>query len=240
MPAEMLKLRSMPTPLWCGVAVIVAFLAGLAITFGWGAGSDLASTVLIALSTQVAAIVLGVWIFGVEYGQRTLRRTLTADPDRRRLIVAKLSVVLLIVAAATALLYLLALPLYGLANSGHDFAFHTGDLIRAGAAAIFANLAYVLVGAAFAMITASMAGGMTAALVFIFVLDGLLSLVPGLEDFAFGAAMADIEGAITGAASGGLAADPGPGAPFGALIVAGWLAALLFLGSNRLVSGDAK
>lgn len=240
MRAELLKVRSMPTPFWCGVAVLLAFLAGLAVTFIWGAGPDLDSTALIAFPTQIAAIVIGVWIFGVEYGQNTLRRTLTADPDRRRLILAKLAVVLLVVAAVTALLYLLALPLYGLANSGHGFGFNAGDLLRQAAGAIFTNLAYTLVGAAFAMIAASMAGGMTAALVFIFVLDGMFSLIPEAGDFTFGLAMADLGRAITGTTAEGLATGAGHGAPLAAVIVAGWLAVLLFLGGNRLLGSDVK
>jgi len=240
MQAELLKIRSMPTPLWCGAAVLVAFVIGLAVTFVWGAGRDLDSTALIAFPTAIAAIVIGVWVFGVEYGQNTMRRTLTADPDRRRLILAKLVTVLLVVAAVTVALYLLALPLYGLANSGHDFAFDTGDLLREAAGAVFNNLIYALVGAAFAMITASMAGGMTAALVFIFVLDGMLSLVPKVGDFTFGLAVADVGRWISGSAVEGLNAGAGHSTPVAALIVAGWLAVLLALGVNRLLSSDVK
>lgn len=240
MQAELLKMRSMPTPLWCGAAVLVGFLTGLVVTFIWGAGRDLDSIALIAFPTAIASIVIGVWIFGVEYGQNTMRRTLTADPDRRRLVLAKLATVLLVVAAVTVALYLLALPLYGLANSGHDFAFGSGDLLREAAAAVFDNLAYVLVGAAFAMITSSMAGGMTAALVFIFVLDGMLSLVPKVGDFTFGLAMGYVGRWISGSAGEDLAAGAGHSTPVAALIVIGWLAVLLALGVNRLLSSDVK
>ena len=239
MRAELLKIRSMPTPLWSGVAVLAAFVAGLAITFIWGVGNDLDSTVLIGLPTAIASIVLGVWVFGVEYGQNTMRRTVAADPDRVRLVLAKLGVVLILAAAVTALLYLLALPLYGLANSGHDFAFPADELLRQGASAVFGNLVYVLVGAAFAMITASMAGGMTAALVFIFVLDSIMSLIPKVGDYTFGLALADVNEAIAGGAMEG-AEGAGHSGGVALLVVAGWVAFLLALGAQRLIQSDVK
>ncbi|MDQ2622334.1 MAG: ABC transporter permease [Actinomycetota bacterium] len=240
MRAEFLKLRAMPTPFWCGIAVITLFVVGLAVTFVWGAGNDQDSLALIAFPTAICSIVLGVWIFGVEYGQNTLRRTVAADPDRVRLIVAKLAVVLAVVIAVTVLLYLLALPLYGLANNGHSFDFPTDGVLRVGADAIFTNVSYVLVGAALALITSSMAGGMTAALVFIFVIDGMLSLIPKVGDYTFGLAMADVSSAITGTDIGGFGEGAGHSAGIGLLIVVAWVVLLLALGSQRLTSSDIK
>lgn len=240
MGAELLKVRSMPTPFWCGVALAVSFVIGLAATFVWGIGSDLDALAAIEFPTAICAVVLGVWIFGVEYGQNTMRRSLTADPDRVRLILAKAGTALLLTVAATVLLFLLALPLYGLANSGHDFAFSAGDLLRRGAAAVFGNAIYVLIGAAFALVTASMAGGMTAALVFIFVLDGVLSIIPKVSSWTFGLAMSDVIRAIVGSTEGGMNEGAGHGVAVALLLVAGWVAVLLGLGVQRLLRSDVK
>ena len=40
MRAEFLKIRSLPTPFWTGVAVLVCFLGGIAATVAWGIGAD--------------------------------------------------------------------------------------------------------------------------------------------------------------------------------------------------------
>jgi len=240
MRTELLKLRSMPTPFWCGLAVLAFFLIGLAITFVWGVGDDLAATAAIAFPTAICSVVLGVWIFGVEYGQRTMRRTLTADPDRRRLILAKLAAALSAAVGVTVLLYLLALPLYGLANSGHSFSFDPSGLFRQGLYAVFTNSVYLLVGSALAMVTASMAGGMTAALIFIFVLDGMLSLIPKIGDYTFGLAVADLSSRIAGSDTTGFGAGAGHSPVVAALLVFAWVAVLLLLGANRMLRSDVK
>lgn len=240
MPAELLKIRSMPTPFWCGVAMAVSFVIGLVITFVWGVGHDLDALAAIEFPTAICSVVLGVWIFGVEYGQNTMRRSLTADPNRVRLILTKAATALAVVVAVTVLLFLLALPLYGIANSGHDFGFSVGDLARQGAATVFGNAIYVLVGAGFALVTASMAGGMTAALVFIFVLDGVLSIIPKVSSWTFGLAMSDVVRAIVGSTEGGLNEGAGHGPAVALLLVAAWLTVLLGLGVQRLLRSDVK
>ena len=79
--AELAKVRSMPTPFWCLLAVVVCALLGVAAIWQWGLGADLAGDRLaLGFPLAIASIVFGVWIFGVEYGQNTLRRTLSADP----------------------------------------------------------------------------------------------------------------------------------------------------------------
>lgn len=240
MAAELLKIRSMPTPLWCGIVIAALFLAGLVVTAVWGAGGDLDTLTLIQFPTAICSVVLGVWIFGVEYGQNTMRRTVAADPDRVRLVAVKLGAALLVVAVVTVLVFMLALALYGLANSGHDFEFPVDDLFRRGADSLFSNLVYMLVGAGFAMITASMAGGMAATLVFIFVLDGMLSLLPKVGDFTFGLAVADLSAWITGSDAGGLTAGAGHSPGIALLIVAAWVCLLLGAGANRLIRSDVK
>ena len=176
---------------------------------------------------------------GGEWGGGVLLATEYAGPKRHAFYAAFPQLGSPVGSIITALLYLLALPLYGLANSGHDFAFPTDELLRQGASAVFGNLVYVLVGAAFAMITASMAGGMTAALVFIFVLDSIMSLIPKVGDYTFGLALADVNEAIAGGAMEG-AEGAGHSGGVALLVVAGWVAFLLALGAQRLIQSDVK
>ena len=48
-----------------------------------GKGADMMPVQLgVGLATNVGAIVLGAWMMGVEYGQKIIRRALSADPIR--------------------------------------------------------------------------------------------------------------------------------------------------------------
>lgn len=241
MRSEWIKIRSMPTPLWCLVAVIIGFVLGLVGTVIWGHGEDAAAIDLaLGFPTAIASIVLGVWIVGVEFGQNTLRRTLTADPRRLRLIGAKLLVAALVVAAVTILIHLVAWPVYSLAGSGHEGSLSAETIFKFGLAALLTNLTYMLIGAACALISASMAGGMTLALIFIFVIDSIFPLIPKAGDFAFGLALVDVTDAIRGFDSGLFSSDEGHSVGIAALIAAAWLVILLALGSLRFNRSDVK
>jgi ABC-2 type transport system permease protein len=241
MRAELLKARSMPTPLWCLIAVLACFLLGLGAVVLWGPGEDSGSLdVAIGLPTLIASIVFGVWMVGVEYGQRTLRRTLTADPRRTRVLLAKLLTALLLVALVTALLHLLALPLYDLAAQRHDASVSASAAADAGLSALVSNVAYAIVGFAFALITASMAGGVTMTLVFIFVIDTIISIVPKIEDFAMGPALEKVTSSLRGSDTGVFGETIERAETSDVLLVAAWLAGLLLLGALRFLRSDVK
>lgn len=241
MRAELVKIRSMPTPAWCLGAVAVCFLLGIAATVAWGPGEDSSAIdAAVGIPTLIASIVFSVWMFGVEFGQNTLRRTLTADPRRGRLIAVKLGVTLLCVAIVTALLYAAAIPLYDLASSGHDQSIEAGTVSRYGAAALVNNLVWAVVGFAFALITTSMAGGITLTLVFIFVIDTITSIIPRVSDFAMGPALSAVTDGIGGYDTdlfGDAVDSVGAG---DVLIVLGWLAVLMLLGCLRFLKSEVK
>jgi len=241
MRSELQKIRAMPTPRWCAIAVFATMLLGLAATWRWGLGpSRDAYDFSIGLPATIAAVVFGVWMFGVEYGQGTMRRVLTADPRRSRLFLSKLAVGVPLVALATVLIYLIALPLYGLAADGHGQSIELATYQDALLAALVANVAYLLVGAAFALITASMAGGVTFALVFLFILSVFLAFVPEVDQYSFNLALADIDRAIRGDAGGFGTAEAENPVGTAAAIAAGWLLLLLGAGWLRLKRSDVK
>ena len=241
MRAELLKIRSMPTPRWCLLAVAVAALLGIAITWRWGLGSELEAVDLaIGFPAAIASIVFGVWLFGVEYGQNTLRRTLTADPRRFRLFLAKLAVGLLLVALATVAIHLVAFPFYDIAADRHGESVGIAEYRDLVLTALIGNLVYMVVGASLALITASMAGGVTAALVFIFIFDIVFGAIPGVGDFGLGVALADVVDSIRGTGSSVGDFDTGHSTATAAGILAAWVFGLAALGWLRLWRSEVK
>ena len=231
----------MPTPFWCLAAVVIFTLIGLAVTWRWGVGEDLAAVELaIGFSSSIASIVFGVWMFGVEYGQNTLRRTLTADPRRFRLVISKLAVVLLMVTLATVLIHLIAFPLYDIAADRHGETIGVAEYRDLVIVTLLANLIYASVGASLALITASMAGGVTVALVFIFIIDSVLGVVPEVGDFSFGFALADVMTAIRGTTSGFGDFDTVHTTAQAAMILAAWVIGLAGLGWLRFWRSEVK
>ena len=144
----------------------------------------------VGLATSVGAIVLGAWMMGVEYGSRTIRRALSADPGRITLLLAKLGVVLGAVTVVTMVVSLASAPLFSAIASAHDESMPIADSLQYGLAALANNLIYATVAFALALMTRSMAGGMALALVFAFVIDSLLSAIPVVGDYALSAARA--------------------------------------------------
>ncbi|MGK2933353.1 MAG: hypothetical protein ACSLFD_11435 [Solirubrobacterales bacterium] len=241
MRAEFLKIRSMPTPMWCLIALGVCFVLGIVAVIKWGVGegSD-AADVAIGVPSVIASIIFGVWMMGVEFGQNTLRQALTADPRRSHLIVSKLAVTIFCVAGITAFLYLISIPAYELASSGHDGSTDTEAVFRAGLAALVNNVAYAIVGFAFAMITASMAGGITIALVFVFVIDSVTSIVSWTEDYAMGPALTSVTEEITGVQTEIFGETAGSMSAQDVVVVIAWLVGLVALGSLRFIRSEVK
>ncbi|MBK5233616.1 MAG: hypothetical protein JJE13_11630 [Thermoleophilia bacterium] len=241
MRAEFLKIRSMPTPMWCLIGLLICFVLGFAGVIWLGPGEDGGATGLaIEIPTAIASIIFGVWMFGVEFGQNTLRQALTADPRRGRLILVKLLVTLLCVALVTALLFLLSLPLYDLAASGHEGSIGADALAHIALAAIVLNVVYATVGFAFALIAASMAGGITLALIFLFVIDTVTSIVSWTNDYAMGPALSAITDNIRPFGTDFLGDAVTNVTAHDVIVVIAWLVVLIGLGSLRFIRSEVK
>lgn len=197
MTAELYKLRALPTPRWTLAAALGSLVIALVIAAIVGPDDGAAALSLgVGLPTSVASIVLGAWVAGVEYGQRTMRRALTADPRRLRLVGAKLAVVLAAVTALSVVIGLAAAPLLSAVGSAHDASIPVADTLRQSVAYLVNNLIYAVVGFALALLMRSMAGGMALALAFGFVIDPALSAIPSVGDYSLGGAVIDIVTAI--------------------------------------------
>jgi ABC-2 type transport system permease protein len=242
MTAEVRKLLALPTPRWTLAATVggLVIAAIVSIFAGTGDGADMLPVQLgIGLVTTVGAIVLGAWVIGVEYGQRTLRRALSADPSRARLLLAKLGLVLGVVTVVTVVLTAVAAPLFSAIASSHGESLPVADTLQYGLAALFNNLVYATVSFALALVTRSMAGGMALALVFAFVIDNLLSAIPVVGDYALATAVVELMRQFAGSDLGdSSAADPNVVQALG--VTAVWIAALVGVSVTRFMRTDVE
>lgn len=199
MRSELRKLLVLPTPRWTAAALLAAVLiAGVAVAVFGPGDENLAEAFGLAVPAWIAAIVIGVWLPGLEYGQKTMRRTLTRNPNRLEVVGAKLAVVLLATVALTVVPALIAAPLFSLAASAHDSGIPVDDTLRIALGGLANNLIYAAAGFSFGLATRSMAGGMTIALAFFFVIDSLLTEIPKIGDFMLSAASGEIYQKIVG------------------------------------------
>jgi ABC-2 type transport system permease protein len=227
--AELIKVRRLPTPRWLAGVAVAFLLLGLAATVRWGPGPDLLAVELsVAFPTSVLSVLFGAWLVGVEYSQRTLSRCLTGDPRRGRLVLRKLFFGLAATALFTVLLYLVSFPLFDLASRSHG-AVGSGEYLEIAASSVLTNLAFMSIGVAFSLISSSMAGGMTLALIFLFLLSTALSAVPEVDDWSFLAALADLESALLREGEA-----PDGSSWRAAAVFLGWPALLLAAGWVRL------
>lgn len=199
MRSEWRKLAVLPTPKWTVAATGAVVLVATIVIAIAGAGEDnLPFLMGIGLPTWIGSIVLGAWMSGLEYGQKTMRRTLTRNPDRLSVVRNKLTVALLAGVGLTIFAALIAIPLFSLASMGHELKVSASDVITVGIGNLPNTFIYVIAGFSFGLLTRSMAGGMTLALVAFFVVDSLLTQIPVVGNYMLAAASDDIFQAIVG------------------------------------------
>jgi ABC-type transport system involved in multi-copper enzyme maturation permease subunit len=238
MNAELRKLIALPTPRWVlaattGALVTAALVAALA---GPGDGRDMLPVKLgVGYTTWIAATVLGAWMIGLEYGQKTVRRALTADPRRLRLLLAKLAVALGATAALTVVLFAAAAPLFSAIASARGQSMPATETLEFGLATLFNNLVYATAGFALALATRSMAGGMTLALGFAFVISSALSAIPSIGAYALSSAVLDV---MAGIAGGQLFGIDEPNIARALAVTAAWLTVLIGVSMMRFTRSD--
>lgn len=201
MPPELLKLRVLPTPRWTLIVALGLVVFGFVVALATGEDKELeyidAGTGLAGLGSAIGSIVIGVWMAGLEYGQGTLRRALAADPRRGRLLASKLSVAAGAALALTVVVWLVATVLMSIAASVGGADSPAGDILEQGLGSLIGNPVYAAVGCAIAVLTRSMAGGMTAMLALVFVLDTLLAALP-IGDISLGSALNEVADTVEG------------------------------------------
>ena len=134
----------------------------------------------------------------LEFSAGTLQRTLTAEPDRMRVLASKLALGLAVAIVGGVAVAAAAGGLANLAANHAGVEIDRGDL----AAGLFGQIpewaANVVIGFGFGLLARSLGGGIAAALAFLLALDGLLTFVPGAADYSFGQLSQDLSNGITG------------------------------------------
>ncbi|MGD9695224.1 MAG: ABC transporter permease [Thermoleophilia bacterium] len=234
MTAELIKLRALPTPRWTVLGVAAALATALVVGIFRGTGGD--DHVLTGLGADfpllIAVLVLGSWLVGLEYGQGTMRRVLTAEPRRRHVVAAKYGVAVLVSTALTVAVYAVCLAAVPSIASAHDQVPDASLVLRMAVAGVITNAAAALFAAGFSFITRSMAGGVTLALVFVLIIDSAISAIPRVGQYTAGQASVDIYDNVIGQPD----ADHGLRA---ALVLAAWTLVITALGALRFTRTDA-
>jgi ABC-2 type transport system permease protein len=237
--AELFKLRTTRTS-WAvtlgslALVVIISLIAALAGEFGPGdaeAGRDLME---ISGLVQIFALVLGILSVATEFRHGTVTPSLLAVPDRTRLMLAKLVTAI----AAGALLGLVAagltaaivLPILSSRDIPTDT--DSAEVLRLIAGNGAASALYAAIGIGLGALIRNQVGAIIGALGWIFLIEPLLTLIPGFEDviakwFPSGAATA-----LAGTADSADALDQ---IPAGLLLAA---YAALFVAAGALVLRD--
>lgn len=237
MAAELAKVRALPTPR-VTLAVSLAFVA-FAFVVTLVSGTDKASAYVDAaesacsLGAGLGSIVIGVWMMGVEYGEGTLRRALTADPRRLSLLLSKVAVGVAAVVALTILSWVAAIAALSLSAAANGVESPAGELVGNAVAALFANSVYALIGMGVALVTRSMAGGMTVMLALLFAVEVVAAAIPGLEDVSLLQATVEISDAISGDGED-------PQLARGILVTLAWMAAVIGAGVLRFLEEDVE
>lgn len=238
MRAEVAKLRYLPFPRWTAVLVVAAVVVmGIALLVVAPTNPekyvDVPNTA-IGLIASLTALVFGVWMSTLEFSSGTLQRTLTAEPDRNRVLTSKLVITLVIAVVAGLAIAAAAGGLSHLAAVHAKVAIDEDEL----AGALFGSVpewtAYATIGFAFGLLSRSLGGGIALGLIFVLAFDGFLSYIPGVADYTFGQLTQDLTNGISG--------DGGTKNGLGVAVVGtlAWCVVLLVPGWVRFSRGDLK
>ena len=238
MNAELLKLRYLPTPRWTAAFVAaVVVVVGVVLLAVAPTDPDKYVSIpntTIGLTTAIAAMVFGVWLATLEFSAGTLQRTLTAEPDRNRVLAHKLLVVIAVAAIGGLLVAASAGGLAHLAANRAGIEIDDSDLAGQLFGSVPVWIASAVIGFGFGLLTRSPGGGIAVSLVFVLAFDGVISFIPGVKDYTYGQLTADLTNGIggTGQTQNGLA-----------VALAGtiaWCALILAPGWVRFLRGDLK
>ena len=201
MAAELHKLRYLPTPRWTLVVCLGFAVMGAVVALFDGSEAKStyvdAAEVITGIGTVIGSIVLGVWVAGMEYGQNTMRRVLSSDPRRGRLFATKALFAVAAALALTVVVWAISTLLLVLVASANGAPSPGRDILEVSAQSLIANPIYAAIGCAVALLARSMAGGMTAMLALVFVLDTALTALP-VGDISLGSALREIGRSIEG------------------------------------------
>lgn len=240
MKAELFKFKMMPTPRRAAYFLLGLIL--LAVVLIWQTGPGDASgniDIVLVFPTAIVSIILGSWIIGLEYGQNTIRRTLSADPGRLRLMANKLAAVLLLIILGTTLLFLIAYLVFNLAD-GNTGAYGEQEMFSDSLiSALISNVVLAVIAFSITTLFSSMTGGLVFTVVFFLVADTLFMLIPKIGEYSLGIALSDISYYILERGDS-FQTEPTHSALTAALTLLVWVVVAIALAVTKFLRTDVK
>jgi ABC-2 type transport system permease protein len=186
--AEVLKLRTTRTfyGVTLGALVLVVIIVAAAAAAGDHEGNPNAGRELLSIGSlaQAFALVLGILAVTTEFRHGTITPTLLVSPDRTGLVVAKLISHVLAGLALGIVAYgltgLLALGILSLRDV--DSGLEGGDVVRVLAGGIIGTGLYAALGVGVGALVRNQVGAIVGSLAWLFVIEPLLTIVPGIDE----------------------------------------------------------
>jgi ABC-2 type transport system permease protein len=239
--SEMLKLRTARSfvVLTCvGVGLITLLSLATSLFAKYSPGDTSPGLDLISNASTVAlfTLMLGVLSITTEFRNGSIASTLLVEPNRVRLLAAKLVAVIVAGALIGLLTSGIALILGAAILPGRDYSLGLSDSdvveLLAGTTAACAVMA--MVGVGIGALVRSQTPAIVGILVYLFVVEPLLTfLISGSEQYVLGSALSEITG--TGDVSG---IDDPLGQIPGGLLLLGWAALFAVLGALAMQARD--
>jgi ABC-2 type transport system permease protein len=187
--AELFKLRTTRTS-WgvslgsLALVLVISTIAALAGDFSAGDEAPGPDLLEIAGLVQIFALVLGILIVATEFRHGTITPSLLAVPNRVRLVLAKLIAALgagaLLGLVAAALCTAIVFPL--LSSRDIDTGGTTGDVLELIAGNLVASALFAAIGVGLGALLRNQVGAIIGALGWIFLVEPLLTIIPGFDD----------------------------------------------------------
>ncbi len=237
--AELLKIRSMPAPRLALIITLALVVVGelIVVLIGTEAGAatayyevpDLVAQIIVA----IGAIVLGAWMFGLEFASKTLRLAATVQPSRPRLVLVKLGSAAGLLLAYVASVMAITLLIEAIMSSVGSVSFPFGQQLDSAISGGVEALLWGVFAFGLALLFRSYTAGLVAALVLSLGVDAGLQQIPTVGKYSLGSATSSLGDAITGGA-----ATLALGVAL--LAVVAWLAVVIGAGAARFITRDLK
>ena len=186
--AELLKLRTTRTfyGLTAGALVLVGLISAGAAAAGTFEAGDTPGSDLLGIATlaQVFALVLGILAVSTEFRHGTITPSLLTVPSRTRLVVAKLIANLLAGTLLGLAAFLLCAVIVAVALSLRDleFGLDGADVAATVVGGTAGSALYAALGVGLGALVRNQVGAVVGALGFVFVLEPLVGIIPGIAD----------------------------------------------------------
>ena len=237
--AELLKIRSMPAPRLALIITLALVVVGELIVVLIGPEGDAATAyyevpdLVAQIIVAIGAIVLGAWMFGLEFASKTLRLAATVQPSRLRLVLVKLGSAVGLLFAYVASVMAITLLIEVIMSSVGSVAFPFGQQLDSAISGGVEALLWGVFAFGLALLFRSYTAGLVAALVLSLGVDAGLQQIPTVGKYSLGSATSSIGDAITGGA-----ATLALGVAL--LAAVAWLAVVIGAGAARFITRDLK